>query len=258
MNSKSREIILVNQISKEHIDIYYNLQQDDIEYFMLNPAELFKTIDWTKFEEDIDVLNSIYAILFDEFVIARKKFLCYWPSHNYSVEKLLEINKYCQDARVGLEVEMSHSYMEKNIRMLPEYESLWSSFILFLVESLCEDIKLNEEIEEIATLKCENESVMIFSIRENELTRYFYIKSQVTIFEVEGALECYKQGIRGQVPLFSNFNELIDSLQDEINIRKFSTNFSNSSIEKQYYRAICQNFNSYNLVQQWMSNFYQN
>lgn len=43
---------------------------------MLNPVELFNTIDWTKFEEGPDFINAVYSILFDELVIARKKGLC--------------------------------------------------------------------------------------------------------------------------------------------------------------------------------------
>lgn len=89
--------------------------------------------------------------------------------------------------------------------MLLEYERLWSSIILFLVESLHKDIKLNEEIEEIATLKLGNESIVIFSIRENELTHCSYIIFQVTLFEVESNSDISRREGRIEISLFSNF-----------------------------------------------------
>ncbi|RAI90153.1 hypothetical protein [Algoriphagus yeomjeoni] len=258
MNSNPREITLVNQIIKEQLGSFCDLQPNDNECFILNPIDLYSSIDWTKFEEDLDVLNSIYAILFDEFVIARKKIVCYWPSQDYADDKLSEINEYCLSAGVGLNLELSQCYVDSGNKMFPEHERLWCSFMLFLVESICEDIKLNEELEEIATLKCDNESILVFSIRENGITRYSYLKSQVSIFELEGDIECFKQGLEGGMSSFLNFQELMGFLMNEINIKKYSANFSNSSLEKQYYRAISLNFNSFNLVQQWMANFNQN
>lgn len=255
MNTKSREIILINQLNIDQIVSSLNLQINDSEYFMFNPVELFKTIDWTKFEEEPDVINAVYSILFDEFVIARKKIFCYWPNDYQSHKEMQKLNEYCQSARVELSEEERQFYPIESDKMMPEYERLWSSFILFLVESLCEDIKLNEEIEEIATLKHGNESVVIFSIREDEITHYSYITSQVTLFEVESISDVSSREGRTGVNLFPNFQELISSLQDEINIKEFSTNFSNSALEKQYYNAISRNFNSYNLVKQWMANY---
>ena len=57
---------------------------------------------------------------------------------------------------------------------------------------------------------------------------------------------------------FSSKSELLDSLGQEIDLVEFKANFSNSSIEKQYYNAFNQNFHSYNLVQQWMLTFSEN
>lgn len=258
MNSQRREIILISQISHEQNYKQFKLQLNDSEWFVLNPVLLFKTIDWTRFEDDVDVLNLVYSMLFDEFVIARKKILCYWPSDNYDEDCIFKLNEFCQSARIDLDVNDIKVQFVNDNKMLPEFERLWKSFILFIVESVSEDIKLNEAIEEIATLKSEDESILIFTIRENEIIRYSYLKSQVTLFEFESQFDTSKSKNRDNAILFSSFKELMSSLQNEISIKEFSANFSNSALEKQYYNAFCQNFNSFNLVQQWISNYSNN
>ena len=57
---------------------------------MLNSADLYNALDWTKFEVSLDVINSIFARLFDEFVIAPQKLICYWPSQNYADDRLVK------------------------------------------------------------------------------------------------------------------------------------------------------------------------
>ena len=71
------------------------------------------------------------------------------------------------------------------------------SLILFIVQSVCEDVSLNEAIEEIATLKRGNESILIFSIKGIEMISYSYLKPQLSSFElmvVGGLYEAKRNG----------------------------------------------------------------
>ena len=105
MNAKSGEIILVNQLNNERLVAVPNLQMNDIECFMYNPVDLYNAIDRTKFEGDPDVINTVYSILFDAFVISRKKLVCYWLGGNYSDDTIFELRQYCQFAQVKLSAE---------------------------------------------------------------------------------------------------------------------------------------------------------
>ena len=91
-------------------------------------------------------------------------------------------------------------------------------------------------------------------MRGYEIAQCSYISSQVSLFEIESGSDISNRESRLGNCLFPNFQELISTLQNEINIGEFTTNFSNFALEKQYYSLIYRNFNSYNLVKQWMSN----
>ncbi|REG91025.1 hypothetical protein [Algoriphagus antarcticus] len=258
MYSLRREIVLVNEIGNEQNCKQHKSHLDDNKCFVLDPVFLYSTLDWTKFEDDLDVLNSVYAMLFDEFVIARKRLLCYWPNEDFHDHGFIKLSEYCRASRINIEVGEVNHHLANEDKMLPEFEGLWKSFILFIVESLCEDVKVNEAIEDIGTLKCDSESVWIFSISENDMIHYSYLKSQVALFGFKSESDLSEMICSEDAVLFSSFNELVSSLQSEIDIKKFSANFSNSALEKQYYRAFCQNFQSSNLVQQWISTYSKN
>lgn len=65
---------------------------------MLIPVLLFKQIDWIGINYHVDVLNTVYEILFDGFVIARNKLLCYCPNKGFCGQDVLVLNNSCKSA----------------------------------------------------------------------------------------------------------------------------------------------------------------
>lgn len=209
MNTKRREIILINQINNTSNISSNSIQHNDSECFVLSPVSLFAKVDWTRFEEDVEVINKIYSMLFDEFVIARNKLLCFWPSVHLADNSIIKLGEYCRGARIELDIDDTLPHFVNEDKMLPEFEKIWKSLILFIVESVCEDVSLNESIEEIATLKRGNESILVFSIRDNEMISYSYVKSQVTLFELQVEIDLYESKKLEQVIHFFSINELL-------------------------------------------------
>jgi len=68
------------------------LQLNDNEFIVLLPVELLNTVASTRFEEDLDILNSVYSMLFDGFVIAPKNLFCYWPNDSFADDGILRLN----------------------------------------------------------------------------------------------------------------------------------------------------------------------
>lgn len=46
------------------------------------------------------------------------------------------------------------------------------SFVFFMMESICEDIKLEEYPEEIAILKCGDVWILLFKLEQNGIPKY--------------------------------------------------------------------------------------
>ena len=102
MNTNRREIALINQIGCKRSVTIDSVQHNDNEPFVISPLSLFTLVDWTKFEEDVEVLNVIYSMLFGKFVIARKKLICYWPSAPLMDETKIKLGEYCRSARIEI------------------------------------------------------------------------------------------------------------------------------------------------------------
>ena len=68
-------------------------------------------------------------------------------------ETKIKLGEYCRAARIEIVIDDTLPRFLNEVKMLPEFEKIWKSLILFIVQPVCEDVSLNETIEEIATLK---------------------------------------------------------------------------------------------------------
>jgi len=123
------------------------------QYLIFDPIPLFAEIDWTDYDNNVDVLNLIYGKLFDEFVVENKPMLCYWPRNNFPATHWFNLLQLANSAGVGIEINFLNE-TNTNDEEIPEaLQDAWKKFLLEMMESLSDDIKLNEGLEEIAYLK---------------------------------------------------------------------------------------------------------
>ena len=64
---------LVDQQIERNSKLVSILERQADDMVFLDPIQLFSEIDWTLFEEDVQVINKIYSQLFDEVVISNKQ-----------------------------------------------------------------------------------------------------------------------------------------------------------------------------------------
>ncbi|PZX50123.1 hypothetical protein [Algoriphagus chordae] len=258
MRTLNRRIILINQTFDQGQLDMRKLELNEIETFVLDPVDLFAKIDWTKFEDSVEVLNMVYADLFEAMVIDDKSLLCYWPTFNSSDEQWFELLSQCKPAGIQVQVTYTNDNFGNAREMLPEFQRLWKSFILFMIETLCEDIKLNEEFEEIACLNNLNESILLFKIIENGESRYSYLLSKETMIESEPSLESQRKLGSDNMPLFADFEGLMEELRDTIDLGDYQTTFVNRGMEKKYFNSLLKKYSSNNLIKHWIENYSQN
>lgn len=254
MNSSSNKIILVDQ----HIEMnptwmgkFSNQARDLVS---LDPVQLFAEIDWTRYEEDVQVINQIYSHLFEEVVINHKRLVCFWPLVEQFGNDWFELASLCNDNQFELEVYKNILFDSDNYGFSSEILRAWKKFVYFLVESLMEDIHMNEQFDEIATLIGENGSIVLFRMEQNGNVRYSFASSS-EYFEIapdqnNGLLER-----ENQLPFFDSFNEMLIKLSDGNDLSKYQTKFMDRQLEKAYFNVLAKDFKIKNLIQNWLETY---
>lgn len=254
MERYQRKIILT-----ENLDYLYDENtsiQDGL--FRLNPVELMTTVDWTLYDDEVDVLNEVYSILFEEFVMERKTIICYWPTFKFYDGTLNNFREHCSEAQIKMNVVDSDSRCTNTKHIPFEYQELWASMILFLVQSLVEDIKLNEAIEGIGTLTNRNENIWIFSMINGSKIKYSFLSESVNLFIIDTLKNESSYCERDRVAMYPTFLKLIEFLKTLYDLKEFTPNFSQKSYVNEYDKVLKQNLISNNLVDSWFSTLSNN
>ena len=87
----------------------------------------------------------------------------------------------------------------------------WKKFVYFLIESLFEDIHLNNDFDEIATLKSDKETIILFKLEKEGRTQYSYAFDSVFLEPGLSNTEDFN-GIDSTIQSFDTFNELVEKL----------------------------------------------
>lgn len=254
MNSRSKRIILVDQ----HIEMnptwmgkFSNHARDLV---VLDPIQLFSEIDWTRYEEDVHVINQIYSRLFDEVVINNKRLVCFWPLVEQFGNDWFELTSLCSDNQFELEVYKHILFDSDNYGFSSEILHAWKKFVYFLVESLLEDIHMNEQFDEIATLIGESGSIVLFRMEQNGNVRYSFASTS-EYFEIapDQINELFER--ENHLLFFESFNEMLMKLLDGNDLSKYQTKFVDRQLEKAYFNVLAKDFKIKNLIQNWLATY---
>lgn len=258
MRSLNRRIVLINlSIDQRPID-WIQLELNEKEAFIFDPVKLFIQTDWTKFEDCVELINIVYQGLFDAVVIENKSLICYWPILNSPDDLWFELLNQCKSSGIQPEVNYNKDKVPSGKNILPEFQRLWKSFILFMMETLWEDIQLNEGFEEIVCLRNPNESILLFRVEEKVEPKYSYLLSADAMFEFEPSLEFQKKGDVHNVPLFTSFKHLMKNLQEEIDLTNYNATFINRDMGRGFLSSIMKKCNSNNLIKNWIEYYSEN
>lgn len=251
MEKYQREIILIGQF---HINRNQFFDKSREVYF-LDPVELFSKIDWRLFEEDATVTNTVYGELFEAVVINHKKLVCYWPVLNLPDDNWFELSSHCKDAKIKTRIIYSDYSFNEEHDLSISIQETWKTFVLFLMESLCEDIKTNEYLEEIAILKCGDDSILLFKLEQNGIPKYSYVQSPENGFDFDNGDVQFKEIGVNYAPVFSSFDQLLEKLMLEVDVNCYQTSFLDRTLEKHYFNTILKNCASKNLIESWVKNY---
>ncbi len=258
MRHLNRKVVLIDRTLDQQAIDWSRIELDEKEAFILDPFKLFAQIDWTKFEDNVDVINIVYSDLFEALVVDRKTLLCYWPMLNFPDDRWVELLGHCKSAGIQMLVNYTKDRGEVANDILPEFHDSWKSFVLFIVESLFDDIQLNDGYEEIAWLRNSEESILLFSVEENGVSKYSYLMSENIAYEFELSFEFQKKIIANNIPFFNSIEHLMESLQSDINLEKCITTYVNRRLEKNYFNSLMKKYNSNNLIQHWIESYSDN
>ena len=251
MNLRNKSITLVDQLLQKKSEMSSVLNMQDCEVVTLDPIRLFSESDWTRFEEDIDVINKIYSYLFDEVVIANKKLVCFWPLSEQFGSEWVELSYLCKANGYGLEIYKSKFFDRDNYGFSEETLRAWKRFVFFLVECLLEDLELNEDLEEIAVLTSGRDSIVLFKLEQNGETRYTFALNSILVTFAQ-AHELKLPLIGNFLPDFKSFQEMLVKLFEENDLSRYQAKFSDPQLEKAYFTVLAKKDGTKNLIESWI------
>ena len=114
---------------------------------------------------------------------------------------------------------------------------------------------MNENLQEIAILKCGDDSILLFKLEQNGIRQYSYVQSSENGFDFDyGNVQLKENGVN-YAPVFSSFELLLEKLMLEIDVNSYQTSFLDRVLEKHYFNTILKNCTSKNLIESWVKNY---
>lgn len=228
------------------------------DYLFFDPIELMKEVDWTQYESNTACINTIYKKLFDGFVIENKTLVCYWPATNFPDSYWDDCVDAAKKAGILVEVNSFIEEMNQSDELLIQFQSLWKELLVEMIQSVSEDIILNEKLEEIARLENEDYSITIFAQHEIDRINYFYVSSVQEVFEFVPQYEFEQTSKLHHTHLFETFEALLQAVQSEFDLATLQVEFLNKRLEKIYFNSLLNKNIDLNLIQNWMASYSMN
>lgn len=254
MNSKNKSIVLLDSQLGMNSDWFEKMNDKKSDFVILDPVNLFLEIDWTCFEEDVQVINKIYSRFFEDVVLLDKKLVCFWPLAEQMGEEWFELSSLCKINSYELELYKSLSIVDFEYGFNQEILSSWKRFVYFIIESLLEDIRLNEQFDEIATLKSDQKTIILFKLSKEGNVRYYYaFDSDFLDFDPPRNEDASR--INSCQESFTSFNEMLDKLVKENDLSQFESRFVDGSLEKSFFNVLSKELKTKNLIETWLKTY---
>ena len=258
MERNRRKIILTGrrmELTQLSLDCFNSLENN---YLFFDPVTLFEEIDWTSGIQEPSVLNYIYEKFFDGFLIENKTLVCYWPTTDFPDSQWFSLLEPAKKAGIRMELNYLNEERSAQDEIPMELQTNWKDLILELIESISNDLILNEGLVEIALLKNTYSSITIFSQTEGDKLSYFYLTSAEEIFEFEPQYEFEKSENSNYVSVFEDFENLLEAIQSKIDLASYTVDFLDSKLEKVYFNSLMKKNINVNLIENWMGSYFLN
>lgn len=250
MNLRNKKIVLWDKINQDRPVWKERVNTNSQEFYVLDPVELFTKVDWTLYEEDVQVINQIYSKLFDEVVIDKKVLVCFWPLAEQFGNDWFELTNLIKHNQFELEI-YKQTALSSEYGLTSEILRGWKKLIYFLIESLLEDIRINEQMDEVATLTSEKGYIVLFRFDQNGIIRYSFASS----FEYHEAGHDFSQEGESTPHLFDSFDQMLEKLMGEFDLGGYTIKFNDRQLEKTYYNILAKDFKTKNLIQHWLDTY---
>lgn len=254
MNSRHNSIILVDHPIEMNSDWLKKMNFQKHDFVILDPKKLFMKINWTRYEDDVQVINQIYSSLFEDVVMNNKTLICFWPFHQQFGINWFELSLLCKANSCQIEINKGLSFEDGNYDFEDTILTSWKKFVYFLIESLFEDIQLNKEFDEIATLKSDNETIILFKLEKEGRTRYSYAFDS-DFLELGLSYTEDSNSVDSTIQSFDTFNEMLEKLLKKNDLSLFEPHFGDKSLEKAYFNALSKKIKTKNLIESWIKTY---
>jgi hypothetical protein len=229
-----------------------NISMKYKEWYTLDPVMLFSKLDWIHFEENVQLINQVYSEVFDEIVVNKKSLLCYWPLSDCYIEDWYGLHELFKDTGFELEIEKKENQNSESSDLNKIILKKWKGFVSFLLETLFEDVLLNNHIDQIATLSNGSESLVLFRMDQNGCFKYSF----ALINDFLDLTPSFSDDLGSSdeaLPFFNSFTDMIDNLLVELDLGSYKIQFNDKQLEKTYYNRISKAYN--NLIQNWIDTY---
>ncbi|MFN4000092.1 hypothetical protein [Algoriphagus sp.] len=257
MKARNRSIILVDHLIDANSEWFRKMNFHEENFVFLDPVNLFSELDWTRYEEDVSVINTIYSRLFEDMVMNEKRLVCFWPHKQKFGSEWFELASLCKANSFELELYKCFLPDEEKSELSEENLQSWKGFVHFLIESILEDIQLNEQFDEIATLKNDKETIILFKLDREGIVSYSYAFDS-DFLELAPDQGLGPSGTDNSIQTFSTFNELLMNLLKENDLSIYESKFVDGRLEKAYFSILAKEFKTKNLIENWISTYSMN
>lgn len=254
MNSRNKSMVLVDHHIEMNSDWLEEMNSRNEEFVILDPEYLFSKLDWTRYEDDVRVINKIYSRIFEEVVMNNKKIICFWPLDQQFGEEWFELESLCKANSFELELYKNLSFDSTNYMVHDEILNTWKKFVFFLMESLFEDMQLNEHLDEIATLSFDQETIILFKLVQEGTIRYSYTSNSNLIELPPNQVEDSSK-IENHFQSYASFSEMLENLLESNDLSLFEPKFLDGSLEKTYFMLLSKELKTKNLIENWIKTY---
>lgn len=257
MNARHNRIILVDHNIEMNSDWLEIMDFQKPDFINLNPKNLLAKIDWTRYEDDVQIINDIYSSLFEDVVMNNKTLICFWPLNQQFGTDWIELATLCKENSCKIEINKGCSFADDNYDLDETLLNSWKKFVYFLLMSLFEDIQLNKEFDPIGTLKSDSETIILFKWVREGSTRYSYAFDS-DFLDIDSALSEYSEDGDSRFKSYGTFSDMLEKLFSENDLVSFFPQFGEKNLEKAYFCAFSKKIETMNLIESWLKTYYSN
>jgi len=256
MKKRQNKILFINYLPSVFEGEFSLLESDPRETYIIDPIKMLDYGDWTDFENNTEMINSIYGELFEEVVINNKKLICYWPEVEFTASDWFEINKSITEAGISVSLQ-KNSKLANTINIDEQTNQDWKVLVKFLIDSISEDMVLNDSMEEIASFVYKEDSVHLFRIKSDGMEKYTYTSFLNKNSIMNRNLENSSLSLSNDNE-FTSFEDMVHQLIQKIDVTKCEYKFSDRAFEKFFFTSVLNECILDNLIKGWEKEYILN